>query len=66
MTPSPKSNVPPPIQSTDDALGKPLDGWRLKVYTVIFEAETVAGRRFDVMLILAILISVGVVMADSV
>jgi len=47
-------------------LGKPLDGWRLKVYTVIFEADTVAGRRFDVMLILAILISVGVVMADSV
>lgn len=47
-------------------LGKPLDGWRLKVYTVIFEADTTAGRRFDVLLILAILISVGVVMADSV
>ena len=66
MTPSSKSPVPPPFLSTDDLLGKPLDGWRLKVYTVIFEAETVAGRRFDVMLILAILVSVGVVMADSV
>jgi voltage-gated potassium channel len=62
-TKSPAS--PPPILS-DDLLGKPLDGWRLRIYTVIFEADTVAGRRFDVMLILAILISVGVVMADSV
>ncbi len=50
----------------DDTLGKPLAGWRLNVYTVIFEADTVAGRRFDVLLILAILISVAVVMADSV
>jgi voltage-gated potassium channel len=47
-------------------LGKPLAGWRLKLYTIIFEADTVAGRRFDVLLILAILVSVGVVMADSV
>jgi len=61
-----KSPAPPPFLSTDDVLGKPLDGWRLRVYTVIFEADTVAGRRFDVMLILAILVSVGVVMADSV
>ena len=66
VTPSPKSTVPPHFLSSDDVLGKPLDGWRLKVYTVIFEADTVAGRRFDVMLILAILVSVGVVMADSV
>ncbi|MFT4992918.1 MAG: voltage-gated potassium channel [Polaromonas sp.] len=66
MTPSPKSTAPPHFLASDDVLGKPLDGWRLKVYTVIFEADTVAGRRFDVLLILAILVSVGVVMADSV
>jgi voltage-gated potassium channel len=66
VTPSPKSTAPPHFLPSDDVLGKPLDGWRLKVYTVIFEADTVAGRRFDVMLILAILVSVGVVMADSV
>jgi voltage-gated potassium channel len=47
-------------------LGKPLDGWRLRLYTIIFEADTVAGRRFDVMLIVAILLSVMLVMADSV
>ena len=61
-----KSPASPPSIASDDVLGKPLDGWRLRVYTVIFEAETVAGRRFDVLLILAILVSVGVVMADSV
>jgi voltage-gated potassium channel len=49
-----------------DDLGKPLAGWRLKIYTIIFEADTVAGRRFDILLILAVLLSVGVVMADSV
>jgi voltage-gated potassium channel len=66
VTSSPKSPSPTHAHDSDDVLGKPLAGWRLKVYTVIFEADTVAGRRFDVMLILAILISVGVVMADSV
>lgn len=63
---SSKSSASPPPLFSDDLLGKPLEGWRLKVYTIIFEADTVAGRRFDVLLILAILLSVGVVMADSV
>lgn len=54
------------LPAPDADLGKPLDGWRLRLYTIIFEADTVAGRRFDVLLILAILVSVGVVMADSV
>lgn len=43
-----------------------LGGWRLKWYTVIFEADTTAGRRFDMLLIWLILLSVGVVMIDSV
>jgi voltage-gated potassium channel len=55
-----------PMPLPDAELGKPLSGWRLRVYTIIFEADTVAGRRFDVLLILAILGSVGLVMADSV
>ena len=50
--------------STD--LGKPLQGWRLTLYTVIFEADTRAGRRFDQGLILAIVLSLVVIMADSV
>jgi voltage-gated potassium channel len=49
-----------------ELLGKPLTGWRLQLYTIIFEADTRAGRRFDQALIAVILASVAVVMADSV
>lgn len=45
---------------------KPLDGWRRRWYSVIFEADTTAGRLFDKVLIVVILVSVVVVMADSV
>ena len=47
-------------------LDRPLAGWRLKLYTIIFEADTLAGRRFDQAIIAAILISVSVVVLDSV
>ena len=40
--------------------------WRLRVHEVIFEADTPAGKWFDVLLILAILTSVLLVMLDSV
>jgi len=60
----------PPVasyqQSQTERLGKPLRGWRLSLYTVIFEADTRAGKAFDVGLLLMILLSVGVVFADSV
>jgi len=49
-----------------EILGKPLSGWRLQLYTVIFEADTRAGRWFDKCLIVIILASVAVVVADSV
>ena len=52
--------------SKTDELGKPLTGWRLQLYTIIFEADTRAGRRFDQLLIAVILASVAVVVADSV
>jgi voltage-gated potassium channel len=48
-----------------EALGKPLAGWRLRLYTVIFEADTRAGRRFDQWLIALILTSIVVVVLDS-
>jgi voltage-gated potassium channel len=47
-------------------LGRPAESWRLKVYTVIFEADTRAGRWFDLLLVVAILASVIVVILDSV
>lgn len=47
-------------------LDKPTDGWRRRFYTVIFESDTVAGRRFDQVLIGLILVSVAAVILDSV
>ena len=49
-----------------ESLGKPSAGWRLRLYTVIFEADTRAGRLFDQWLIAIILVSVAVVVIDSV
>jgi voltage-gated potassium channel len=40
--------------------------WRRKLHEVIFEADTAAGKAFDVLLILSIFGSVLAVMADSV
>lgn len=57
---------PPQPEARGDVLGKPLGGWRLRLYIIIFEADTRAGRLFDQALIAAILISVAVVIADSV
>ncbi|MCC4770423.1 ion transporter [Methanosarcina sp. DH2] len=44
----------------------PDDSWRNTLYTIIFEADTPAGKLFDEVLILTILLSVIVVMLDSV
>jgi len=49
-----------------EELGRPETGWRRRLYVIIFEADTRAGRLFDVLLIVAILASVLVVMIDSV
>lgn len=57
---SPHSHTPSSLPE------KPLSGWRLRWYTVIFEADTRAGRIFDQTLIGIILLSIAVVMADSV
>ena len=40
--------------------------WRQHAYRIIFEADTPAGRRFDVVLLWAILTSVALVVLDSV
>ena len=46
--------------------GEPLAPWREKIHEIIFEADTPAGKRFDVFLIAAITISVLAVMLESV
>ncbi|MFX4850187.1 hypothetical protein ABTB67_18785, partial [Acinetobacter baumannii] len=58
----PRAPSSPDTPGTDTA----LQGWRLRLYTIIFEADTRAGRWFDVALIVLILASVAVVVADSV
>ena len=57
----------PHAPSSPDAPGTDtaLQGWRLRLYTIIFEADTRAGRTFDIALIGLILLSVAVVVADS-
>lgn len=60
-TPAARSATQP-----EQSLGKPLTGWRLRLYTIIFEADTVAGRRFDQALLVMIVLSVIMVIIDSV
>lgn len=64
----PKNTDTPPLSASPEAqrLGRPLSGWRLKAYTIIFEADTRAGRAFDLGLIALVLFSVLVVMLESV
>ncbi|HEV6964333.1 MULTISPECIES: ion transporter [Roseateles] len=52
-------HLPPATHAGADA------GWRLRLYTVIFEADTRAGRLFDLVLVAMILGSVAVVVLDS-
>jgi voltage-gated potassium channel len=54
------------IPGNQKDLGVPHAGWRRRMYQVIFESETPAGRAFDKWIVWAILVSVGVVVVDSV
>jgi voltage-gated potassium channel len=40
--------------------------WKLKLHTIVFESNTKAGKAFDVIILVSILLSIIVVMADSV
>ena len=46
-------------------IGRTDQGWRQRMYIVIFEADTRAGRWFDLILIGAIVLSLVVVVLDS-
>lgn len=45
---------------------KPLSPFQVKLHEVIFEADTRAGKWFDIILLIAILLSVATVMLESV
>jgi voltage-gated potassium channel len=53
------------VSSTADRLPT-RSSWRARLHEVIFEADTAAGRAFDVGLLIAILVSVIAVMLESV
>lgn len=46
--------------------GRTPAAWRLRLHEVIFEADTPAGRAFDIALIVSIILSVLVVILDSI
>ena len=60
------------IMSTSDTspevkrFGRPPHGWRRRLFGIVFESDTLAGRLFDLVLVAVILASVLVVMLDSV
>jgi voltage-gated potassium channel len=54
------------VESDAYVLGKPAGGWRRDVFNIVFESDTHAGKIFDVVLIVAIVLSVAAVLADSV
>ena len=58
-----RSAAPTPDPSV--RFGRPLQGWRLRLHTIIFEADTRAGRAFDLALVWVILASIVVVVLDS-
>ncbi|MER1941747.1 ion transporter [Castellaniella sp. FW104-16D08] len=64
----PNSRPPRTSVKSDGAtyFGKPESGFRDRLFVIIFEADTRAGRWFDFVLIAMILLSVTVVMLDSV
>lgn len=56
----------PPYQAWESADTAALTGWRGSLQEIIFESDTPAGKAFDVALIVAIVLSVGAVMLESV
>jgi len=64
--PDPARSDPAYVSQAPTTYGRPPPGLRRRMYDVIFEADTPAGRRFDIALVCAILLSILVVVLDSV
>jgi voltage-gated potassium channel len=45
--------------------GIPPGGWRRRLFVTVFESDTPAGHRFDLVLLVVILLSVAIVFVDS-
>ena len=53
-------------KAKDSQIVSGLKPWQVWLHTIIFEADTPGGKAFDVGLLIAILLSVGIVMLESV
>jgi len=49
-----------------DKTTKPFPAWKTKLHEIIYEADTKEGKLFDIILIIAIIISIVLVMLESV
>ena len=58
--------VPTAPRDLNSLLGRPAGGWRARMFDVIFGIDTPAGRRFDIALVVIILLSILTVVLDSV
>ena len=63
-----RSALPPDINAEFDAanFGKPPGGWRARLFRIVFESDTRAGKLFDTVVIVAIVLSVAAVIASTV
>jgi len=61
-----REEKPDYVPQAPSTYGRPPPGLRRRLYDVIFEADTPAGRRFDIALVCAIMLSILVVVLDSV
>jgi voltage-gated potassium channel len=55
----------PPPSYEAQTYGRPAGGWRRRLFNVIFESDTPAGRRFDIALLTVVVASVIVVVLES-
>ncbi|MDB5809201.1 MAG: Voltage-gated potassium channel [Betaproteobacteria bacterium] len=62
------ASSPDPIDTSPEVVrfGRPPSGWRRRLFKIVFESDTPAGRAFDIVLVFVILASVLVVFLDSV
>ncbi len=60
------SNPSPAKQRRRETLRPETEGWRSELYDIIFEADSYAGRWFDIGLLIAILASITIVSLETV
>jgi len=64
--PTAKADARPYTPQAPSSYGEPPPGLRRHIYHIVFESDTKAGRRFDILLVILIIMSIIVVILDSV